>query len=219
MDSKKDYYKILKQIYKSYESNPKYLPPYAIELASLTGMRVGEISVLQWGDVDFRNNLIMVRRSDKYNRISKEWSVVETTKTLTDRVIPMDSKIQDVLLRLRDVCPSNTWLFPNKETWTHSNIISSCLKNKCLQAGLSRTYGVHAFRKTLNSDMRGEGASALLCSGILGNSVEVNNEYYTFDNTLLATKRNYLEKAHAKRNISVHQCPPNNSCFFRENNV
>lgn len=34
------------------ERHPSYMPDYAIELAILSGMRVGELSALHWGDID-----------------------------------------------------------------------------------------------------------------------------------------------------------------------
>ena len=46
---------ILEWLHKEYEEKPSYIPNYAVEFASLTGMRVGEIVALKWEDFDYEN--------------------------------------------------------------------------------------------------------------------------------------------------------------------
>ena len=197
-----DFNRILEQLYKDMEKHPDYLPSYAVELAALTGMRVAEIAALKWSDFDFDEMVITISRSDKYNSLDNTWSVQET-KTKKSRKFPIDSYILRSLRRLEAVheeyYPGSDWLFPHKEYgWIHSNIISSCLKNKCKQVGLKRTYGIHAFRKTLNSDLRSSGVPAILCAGMLGNSIDVNNAHYTYDTSEMGTKRERVSAVHSK---------------------
>ena len=198
----KDINRILEQLYKDMEKHPDYLPSYAVELAALTGMRVAEIAALKWSDFDFDEMVITISRSDKYNSLDNTWSVQET-KTKKSRKFPIDSYILRSLRRLETVheeyYPGSDWVFPHKEYgWIHSNIISSCLRNKCKQVGLKRKYGIHAFRKTLNSDLRSSGVPAVLCAGMLGNSIEVNNAHYTYDTSEMSTKRERVSAVHSK---------------------
>ena len=197
---------LLEQLYSDMDKYPEYLVPYAVELGALTGMRVAELAALQWSDVDYISGTITIVRSDKFNRLKNEWFVADETKTRKIRQFPIDESIERSLKRLKKVQMEtgqvSDWLFPHKEFgWTHSNLISSYLKNKCKQIGLERTYGVHAFRKTLNSGMRSDGASALMCSGMLGNSIEVNNRYYSYDSSNMEEKRSRVAGEHAKRNF------------------
>ena len=201
------YGKLLARLYQDMNDNPLYFPSYAVELGALTGMRVAELAVLKWSDIDFVQNAISISRSDHYDRMNKAWEVRESTKTGKDRLFPMDDTIVHSVERIKRVQKENginsEWLFPHQEYgWTHSNIISSCIKNKCKQLGLERTYGIHAFRKTLNSDMRSNGASALLCSGMMGNSIEVNNTHYTYDSSNMNEKREHVTKAHSKHRFA-----------------
>ena len=201
-----DFNMILEQLYKDMEEHPEYLPSYAVELAALTGMRVAEIAALKWSDINYDEMVITISRSDKYNSLDNTWSV-QGTKTNKSRKFPIDSHILRSLKRLKAVhelyYPGAEWLFPHSEYgWIHSNIISSCLKNKCKQVGLKRTYGIHAFRKTLNSNLRSNGVSAILCAGMLGNSIDVNNTYYTYDTSEMDTKRETVSAVHSKWNFS-----------------
>lgn len=201
-----DFDSLLKQLYSDMVIHPEYLPTYAVELGALTGMRVAELAALKWEDIDWDQGVIIISRSDRFNRITKTWTVVDSTKTNKIRSFPIDTDIERSLKRLHYIQVQtdqvSEWLFPHKEYgWTHSNIISSCLKNKCKQIGLNRCYGIHAFRKTLNSGMRTDGASALLCSGIMGNSLEVNNKYYSYDTSNMEEKRARVASEHAKRDF------------------
>ena len=202
---------ILNQIYEDIKAEPTNFSFYAVEFVAKTGLRVGEVATLRWEDVDLEKGYLVISRSDKChvkrdadgNIVEREWTY-SGTKTKKSRRFPIDESIKKSLRRIKKAqmeygCVSE-WLFPHPEYgWTHSSMISSCLKNKCKQIGLPRTYGIHAFRKTLNSDMRNNNASAKICSSMLGNSPEVNDHYYYYDNSDMETKRNYVEEAHAKR--------------------
>ena len=203
---------ILEQLYEDMKNNPTCFATYAVELSAKLGTRVGEIAALKWKDVDYSAGYITIRRSDRYkkqrdekgNIIKTEWVVEERTKTKKQRRFPIDDEIRKSLDRIHDVQAkyglTSEWVFPHPDYgWTHSSIISSCLKNKCKQLGFDRTYGVHAFRKTLNSDMRHDNVSVQMCASMIGNTEEVNNLHYTYDISRMDEKREAVEKAHAKR--------------------
>ena len=52
------------------------MPPYAIELAMYTGMRVSELSTLKWSDIN--DICISINKSAKHNRLKNEFSVGKT---------------------------------------------------------------------------------------------------------------------------------------------
>ncbi len=66
-------------------------------------------------------------------------------------------------------------------------------QNKCNQIGIT-TKGVNAYRRTVNSLVRAEGLSAEAASAMLGNTVAVNNQYYTFDVTEEGKKHRVLDQ-------------------------
>ena len=81
-------------------------------------------------------------------------------------------------------------------------MIASCIKNKSKQLKLKKTYSIHAFRKTFNSDLRNDNASSKMCASLIGNTPDVNDEYYYYDNTDFNEKRAAIEKVHKKRNFA-----------------
>lgn len=81
----------------------------------------------------------------------------------------------------------------NLMTLIHAPLISSCLKNKCRQLGISER-GIHAFRKTFNSKLRCNGVSSIEAASLLGHSKEVNENYYTFDVSSLKEKADMVSK-------------------------
>lgn len=203
---------ILEKLYEDMKSDPTCFATYAVELAAKIGARASEIATLKWIDIDYVSGYITIRRSDKYKKtrdengkiIKREWIVEERTKTGKRRRFPIDDDIRKSLERIHQAQMkygmASEWVFPHPEyEWTHSSIISSCIKNKCRQLGFDRTYGIHAFRKTLNSDMRHDNASAEVCASMIGNTVEVNNLHYTYDISKMDEKREFVKKAHAKR--------------------
>ena len=211
--SDNDFDAILKQLYKDMQDNPTYFPTYAVELGALTGMRVAELATLKWEDINEKEGYIEIKRSDKFNRGFDEngkriyWWTVEKTKTGKKRRFPLDDEIRNSLNRIRKIQFQyglvSEWVFPHPEYgWTHNTIISSCLKNKCLQIGLKRTYGIHAFRKTLNSDLRMQNVPAKMCASMIGNTADVNDAYYYYDTSNMDDKRAVLSQAHKKRNFA-----------------
>lgn len=176
------------QFHKDYIEKPEYIPTYAVELASFTGMRVGEISALRWDSIT--DEYIIIDKSEKYNRKIKEY-YIDTTKNGKERIFPVTDEIKELLLRVKKEEFKNGYLsdfvFSNENGRIHAPVISSCLKNKCRQIGIDEK-GIHALRKTFNSKMKCNGVSSVVAASLLGHSEEVNERYYTFDTSSLKDK-------------------------------
>ena len=190
-----------KQFQDDHRKNPAYIPTYAVELAALTGMRVGEISALTW-DCVF-DEYILINKSEKYNRNTKEYYISDT-KNKKSRMFPVTPEIEKLLQQIKKVELQNGFLsefvFSNKSGRIHVNVISSCIKNKCRQLGITEK-GIHAYRKTLNSKMRRDGVSSTVAASLLGHSKEVNDAYYTFDVADLNMKKSIIGKINAEEAI------------------
>lgn len=189
---------IMQRLHHEYETKPSYIPNYAVEFASLTGMRVGEIVALKWEDFNYEKGFFVIDKSEKYNRISKEY-YIDSTKNKKERQFPIDKALRDLLSQIKKselsagyLCE---WVFANEDGRIHAPVISSCIKNKCRQLGIPER-GIHAFRKTLNSNMRCAGVSEMITSSLLGHSPQVNRQYYTFDVTTIQDKAEIIQKMH-----------------------
>ena len=107
-DSAKDFYKFCaekersrekaiisdEQIEKDKQNNPSYLPVYAVQLAMLTGFRVGELAALRWDSIT--DDYIIVDKSEKYNRKTREY-YIDKTKNKKIREYPITSEIRQLL--------------------------------------------------------------------------------------------------------------------------
>ena len=185
---------LFEQIYDDYNNQPEYIPTYAVHMAVLTGMRVGEISALTWDSI--YDNFILIEKSEKYNRKTKEYYVADT-KNKKVRKFPLTDEIKSLLDKVKRVEMENgyltKWVFSNEDGRVHAPVISSCVKNKCRQLGIEEK-GIHAFRRTLNSKMRCNNVPAVVASEIMGHTESVNDEYYTYDITDMDTKRDIISQ-------------------------
>lgn len=189
-----DMSKLNHELLKDYINKPWYIPAYAVVFASLTGMRVGEISALRWEDVNDGN--IIIRNSEKYDRKLKKY-FISSTKNDKIRIFPITEEIRKLFKSVKEAeikygyyCE---WVFANESGRIHAPVISSCIKNKCRMAGISEK-GIHALRKTLNSKMRHNGVSKSIASSLLGHTEAVNEEYYTFDVSSIEEKKLIVSK-------------------------
>lgn len=184
------------QFRKDYKKHPGYIPTYAVHFASLTGMRVGEISALSWENIF--NSYILIDKSEIYDRIEKRY-YIGRTKNGRERIFPVTKEIQILLSMVKKAEEDRgflcEWVFANENGRIHAPIISSCIKNKCKQAGIEQK-GIHAFRRTVNSKLRCNGVSSTVAASLLGHTEEVNENYYTFDVSSLSEKTEQVAKIH-----------------------
>lgn len=182
------------QFYRDHQNMPNYIPTYAVEFACLTGMRVGEIAALRWECIT--KDYILIDKSEKSDRTKKRYWI-EGTKNNKERLFPMTEEIRKLLFKIKKIETEYgylcEWVFANENGRIHAPLISSCIKTKCRQLGIE-VKGIHAFRKTLNSNMRCKGVSSTVASTILGHSPQVNERYYTFDVMDMEEKSKMLEE-------------------------
>ena len=170
---------------------------FAIEMALYTGMRVGELAALMWDDIIFQENLMLIRRSEKFNRATKE-STISITKTGKERVFPLTKEIIELLERVKNYEKQQGWfgefIFQDAEGRVTKSKISDAMRNHTMSDDYSGIKSIHAIRRTINSKMRCNGVSATVASSLIGNSERVNDRNYTYDLLGLAEKRLIIEK-------------------------
>lgn len=191
-----DFDHLLMQIHISQKEKPNYIPNYAVELSAYTGMRIGEIIALKWEDVREDIGVICIRRSEKFDRITREY-FIDDTKTDKERQFPISEKIQLLFHKIKKIEIQygflGEYVFQNENGKLHSSSVAHCIRYRCIQAGIQEK-SIHALRRTLNSKLRCAGVSSVVASSMLGHTEEVNEGNYTYDISSMDYKRNMISK-------------------------
>lgn len=190
-----------------YGDRPMFIPRYGVEMAMLTGMRVGEIAALKWDDI--HEGYILIHNSIKHNRLKNEF-YLDTTKTKKSRQFPICDEITALLERIRKVqeesgCASEFIFTDGKGGYINGQRISDCAKRLTNYLGIHGG-GITALRKTINSNLRRNGVPVTMVASMLGHTPEVNEKYYTYDTSNLAEKQKIIKDRNAK--VTTLACKP-----------
>lgn len=131
---------IIKAFYESESATKRHLAPL-IEFYFLTGCRTSEALALNWGDIDFRRNLIRFRIS-----LGASTRRVKSTKTGEIRLFYFknDSRLRELLLEIK-TNNTGSLIFPGKNgKYLHISAISDSWlgkkSSKILADGTKKTY-------------------------------------------------------------------------------
>lgn len=164
-----------------HEKKPRYIPIYAVELASLTGFRSGELAALRWDKI--KDSRICIDSSEKYNRKSKEY-YIDDTKNKKHRYYPITEEIQTLLKKLYETEKKygylSEYVFSNEDGRVHCRTISDCARNASIYIGLN-SKSIHAYRRTVSSKMKCSGVATPIVASLMGHTEEVNDNHYTYD--------------------------------------
>lgn len=196
---------ILSRLHSYYKDDPLYMPPYAIELAMYTGMRVSELSTLKWSDID--NNCINIDKSAKHNRLTNEFFVGQT-KTKKSRVYPIDNQISNLLTRIKKVQEEHgtlcEWIFSDgNKGFIPARNITDCMTRICRERKINGG-GITKLRKTISSNLQMQGTPKSVVASMLGHTTEVNEKYYTYDTSNLDEKQRIIQERNAKFKNLLH---------------
>lgn len=164
------------------QKHPNYMPDYAIELAMLTGMRVGEIAALQWECITDEH--IKVDYSEHrldYKDKSCEL-VIGEPKNYKHRKIPMTEEIESLLLRLKalDTYRGDGFIFIRKDGQRYTGHDISCATaRRSDDAGIQRT-SIHGIRRTVSSLLRTV-LPVKAVANMLGHLETTNELCYNYD--------------------------------------
>lgn len=165
---------------------------YAVELIIYLGLRPAEVSALKWSNIHFEEENqghygdIVVQHSMKERNGKYQ---LDQTKTGKTRTIPIDEKVKKVLEGIQTLDKTlkrkyDDYLFleykDKKIRPISPKSIGQTLERLCDTAKIKRISPT-TLRKTFNTRMKLNGISDLVCSSMLGNTVKVNNQHYTYD--------------------------------------
>ena len=193
--------KLINKLMKSYKEKPQYIPQYAIELTIHLGLRVSELAALKWEDIDSVHGVIKIRRSEKFNRLTKEY-FIDDVKNHKERELPMTSEIQEILDRIKNVETKNgylsEWVFSDENGRVNAPRISECIRNRTMGKEFDSTKSIHAIRRTFNSKLRCMGVSTVVAASMLGHTVQVNENNYTYDVASMDYKKKVMNEVWRK---------------------
>lgn len=153
-----------------------------IALLLCTGMRVGEVSALEWSDIDYVNNVIHVTKT--ISRTENGEYTVGTPKSKTSiRDIPMTASIKSILKSQKEkqdmmhgkIMKLNQSVFEN----LYGGMVFNASVNKAITETLKRVnkdkeviehFSAHALRDTFATRYIEQGGSPQVLKTILGHS-------------------------------------------------
>lgn len=181
--SASDMNKLINTLHDKQVSNDLYVQNYAIELATLTGMRVGELAALKWNCIE--EDVLRICYSE--HRIDYEDKACEyyigEPKNRKHRAFPMSDEIKTLLNKVKTIQEKygivSEYVFANKEGRVNSHTISCAMSRRCKDAGID-TRSIHAIRRTVSSHLRAVLPVATVAN-MLGHLEETNNKHYNYD--------------------------------------
>lgn len=181
--SNEDMIDLIYILHEKQENGKYYIQNYAIELATLTGMRVGEIAALKWESIT--DECIKIDFSEHridYDDKTCEYYIGEP-KNKKHREFPMSDEIKDLFKRIKAVQKRhgivNEYVFADKNGRVNSHTISCAMNRRCEDAGID-TKSIHAIRRTVSSHLRKTLPIATVCA-MLGHTEETNVKHYSYD--------------------------------------
>ncbi len=142
----------------------EFLRPFAL-MAYYTGMRYGEITSLEWRDVNLAERQITLR--------------AENTKTAASRAIPINDALLGELSAWRQSPrPNNTYVFPGKSGERRTSVRKVWLRF-CRDTGLTN-FQFKSLRSDACSRLIKAGVSPAIAQRILGHAdISTTIRYYT----------------------------------------
>jgi integrase len=127
-------------------------------VAGCLGLRVSEITALQWGDIDWESLTLLVQRSFVSGRI------YETKTEASQKPLPLDPQLAEVLLKFRGqavyIAPTDFIFAGNtgKPRW-QGIMMTDHVKPAARRAGIGSNVGWHTFRHTFSSLLHNAGTN------------------------------------------------------------
>lgn len=150
---------------------------YLVLLLLYTGLRVSELTSLQWTDVDFTNNLITIRRA--FTRAENGGFKIKSTKSGKERYIGITDKLKELL----ETIPKKS-LFIVNENGEALTINQFSLRYKRFFEECNLNYlSPHKCRHTYATYLLKGGAELRAVQKMLGHSDVTVTEIYTHIDT------------------------------------
>ena len=192
--------------------NIKKIYIYALLFNISIGLRFAELAGLRWEDIDFQNNLmtvsgqavLQIEMKDDLTFQNHGRGRVEHMKSHEEpRIIPLLPEEMDILLLIRDLKLSSTYVFPQGDFRYHT--YNDKVKKAASDIGLDPTqYHTHCLRATAATNTYNSCQDVRQVQLLLGHTTPEMTNRYIHNNRgieVLRTARGAVEK-----NLSALKC-------------
>lgn len=152
-----------------------------------TGCRFGELSALEWSDVDSPNKRLSINKSQFGGDVNAPKNGMSRTVTLMPEVIDllMEHKAKQKKSKLANV------IFPSKTgTYRNPSIMKKILFAVCEKAQIKKNITSHSLRRSVIDNMRRKGVDPFVIRKMVGHATDVMREHYSSPDE--------VEQAHAQ---------------------
>lgn len=143
-----------------------------------TGLRIGELIGLRWSDIDFKKNIVHIRRTMEYRHSVGEWRIGEPKSKSGYRDVPLTEEAIRILrnqqeknskLKVVSIEFADSVFLSRKGEPTKNSAYDSKLFYYCDKAGIAR-FSVHTLRHTFATRCIEAGIRPKTLQEILGHS-------------------------------------------------
>ena len=146
---------------------PEHTTKYLILAAIYTGARLGELSALQWSDIDFKHKTISITKS--WNQDRRDMRKPKTKSS--NRVISVNSSFLELLKSLKVNHTEFVFGVPDSGFPPTSNGVNKVLKSELAKNNIQKTnFHFHSLRHSHVAYLLSEGVNIYAISKRLGHS-------------------------------------------------
>lgn len=167
-----------------------------------TGLRTGELTGLEWKDIDFANKTLHIRRTMDFNTETKEWRTGDTKSVSGDRVLFLTDEAISILrnqqekvkhLKIVNMEFKDKVFISRAGEPIKNNTYDSSIKRICQKAQIDDHFSMHSLRHTFATRCIEGGMKPKTLQTLMGHkdiSITMNLYVHTSDEA----KKNEVEK-------------------------
>jgi len=127
------------------------------------GTRPMEAAALQYHDIDFENDRVMIRRAFSQGEI-------RSTKTKKQRSIPLDPQVKEAILKLPSPLRADQFVFTKKGRYYTNSMLYKIWRKACEKAGVKDIHVYAGTRHSMASQAANRGVPVQKIGAVLGHT-------------------------------------------------
>lgn len=190
-----------------YLSDLHSLKSTGILLCLYTGIRIGEICALKWGDISFDESCLTINKT--MQRIQTNSGDVRTSVIIaepkshcSERLVPIPDNMLKIIVKLK--CPENTYFLSGTEKYIEPRTLQNHFKAAIKECGIENA-NFHSLRHTFATRCVELGFDVKSLSEILGHS-SVNITMNRYVHPSMELKQQNMNKLSSMLDCCTNNC-------------